>query len=46
MKVNFWQVLGIVLVVIGVIFLARKRMGTGDTVPAPDAPAATQPAAG
>ena len=38
MKVNFWQVVGIVLVIVGVIFVARKKMSSDDTVnPAPDA---------
>ena len=42
MKVNFWQVLGIVLVIVGVIFVARKKMSSDDTVPATDRPAATE----
>jgi drug/metabolite transporter (DMT)-like permease len=44
MKVNFWQVLGIVLVVVGVIFYARSKMGTGDTVTPNGEPAVSQPA--
>ncbi len=44
MKVNFWQVLGVVLIVVGVIFMARKRMGTSDTVTPSNPPAATQAA--
>ena len=32
MKVNFWQVLGIVLVVLGVILVARSKMSSDDTV--------------
>ena len=36
MKVNFWQVLGLVLVVVGVILFARSKMSSDDTVdPAP-----------
>jgi hypothetical protein len=35
MKLNFWQWLGLVLLVIAVVLIFRKRMGTGDTVPAP-----------
>ena len=35
MKVNFWQVLGIVLVIAGVVFVARKKLGTTDTTTAP-----------
>ena len=36
MKVNFWQVLGFVLIVIGVVMFARKKTGPDDTVkPAP-----------
>ena len=30
MKVNFWQVLGLVLIIVGVVFVARNKMGTGD----------------
>ncbi len=44
MKVNFWQVLGIVLIIIGVIVVAWRQMGTGDTIPANNSPAATQAA--
>jgi drug/metabolite transporter (DMT)-like permease len=46
MKVNFWQVLGLLLIVVGVVFVARKKMGTSDVQP-PNGPApvATQPAA-
>ena len=32
MKVNFWQVVGVVLVIVGVIFYARSKMGSDDTV--------------
>ena len=44
MKANFWQILGIVLVTAGVVFVARKKMGSSDTVAPPagnHAPAAT-----
>jgi hypothetical protein len=48
MKVNFWQVLGVVLVIIGVVLFARKKTGTTDTTqPAPtqqqSRPATTEP---
>lgn len=43
MKVNFWQGLGLVLIIVGVIFWARNKFGD-DTVPPPPPPAATQPA--
>ena len=43
MKVNFWQVLGLVLIIIGVVLFARDRIGR-DTKPAdPPRPAATAP---
>jgi drug/metabolite transporter (DMT)-like permease len=45
MKLNFWQILGIVLVVIGVVMLVRRPTGRNDTV-TPDnsnPPAATSP---
>ncbi len=46
MKVNFWQALGVVLVVIGVIFYVRGKISKNDTVdPATHPPALTQPAA-
>ena len=45
MKVNFWQVVGVVLIVVGVIFVVRRKTGTDDTVPTNDTtPVATQPA--
>ena len=34
MKINFWQVLGLLLIIVGVVFMARKRMGTTDVAPA------------
>jgi hypothetical protein len=30
MKVNFWQILGIILIVVGVVFFARSKMGKTD----------------
>jgi drug/metabolite transporter (DMT)-like permease len=44
MKVNFWQVLGIILLIAGVVLFARKKTATNDTVtPAAEiAPATTQ----
>ena len=48
MKVNFWQILGGILIILGVIFAFRQRTGTDDTVqppPPPPPPAATAPAA-
>ena len=49
MKVNFWQVLGLVLIIVGVIFVARNKMGTDDVKnngapPPPPPPASTQAA--
>ncbi len=31
MKLNFWQILGIALLVIGAIFVIRKQMGSSST---------------
>ena len=46
MKLNFWQIVGIVLLVLGLILLIYREMGN-DPAPAPSntAPSATQPAA-
>lgn len=45
MKVNFWQVLGVILIVVGVVFVARKKMGSSDVKPPNGGtPAVTQPA--
>ena len=47
MKVNFWQALGVVLIVVGVIFVIVRKTGQDgdDTAPADgSAPVATQPA--
>jgi drug/metabolite transporter (DMT)-like permease len=48
MKVNFWQVLGLLLIIVGVVFVARNKMGSGDVkkngAPAPTPPPATTPA--
>lgn len=42
MKLNFWQALGIVLVIVGVILLARSRISREDTVtPSPRGPGTT-----
>lgn len=42
MKVNFWQILGVVLVVIGVVMFFRKPTGKNDVItPPPSQPAAT-----
>ena len=48
MKVNFWQVLGFVLIIIGVVLFLRDRTGTDDTIKPtePARPAATAPATG
>ena len=35
MKANVWQILGLILVIAGVVLFARKKMGPGDTTPAP-----------
>jgi hypothetical protein len=43
MKVNFWQALGVVLIIVGVIFYVRSKISPGDTVTTPNgSPAATQ----
>ena len=47
MKINFWQVLGLLLIIVGVVLLARKRMGTSDVAPTTGdgtTPAAVAPA--
>lgn len=36
MKLNFWQILGAVLIVIGLIFVIRKQMA--NEAPAPQTP--------
>ncbi len=48
MKVNFWQVVGFVLIVVGVIgavLLTPRSTGKHDTVNTSDRPPVTQPAA-
>lgn len=32
MKLNFWQILGIIILIVGVVLVARQKMGTNDTV--------------
>jgi hypothetical protein len=53
MKINFWQVLGVILIIAGVIFFARSKTGKNDTTQpnnstptntTPTAPATTQSA--
>jgi drug/metabolite transporter (DMT)-like permease len=48
MKINFWQIIGLVLIIAGVVVVARNKLGKNDTVPQPTtttpAPVATQPA--
>ena len=45
MKVNFWQVLGLVLIIVGVVLFARGKIGKDTVQPAaPSGPAATAPA--
>lgn len=50
MKINFWQVLGVILIIAGVIFFARSKTGKNDTTqpasqpPAPTISATTQSA--
>jgi hypothetical protein len=50
MKVNFWQVLGLILIIAGFVLIARKKMGQTDVAPpgggggAANPPAATMPA--
>jgi drug/metabolite transporter (DMT)-like permease len=41
MKLNFWQILGIALILIGVIFVVRKQMAGPATPPPTVAPAVT-----
>jgi hypothetical protein len=31
MKVNFWQIVGVVLVIIGVVFVIARKTGKNDT---------------
>lgn len=33
MKLNFWQILGIIILIIGIVLVFRKRTATTDTVP-------------
>jgi hypothetical protein len=45
MKLNFWQWLGVVLLVVGLIWLLYARRDRGTTSPPPaDAPTPTAPA--
>ena len=54
MKVNFWQILGIILIVVGAILFMRDKTSKNDTrqpsnpapATAPAGPAATLPATG
>ena len=32
MKLNFWQWVGIILIIVGVVLFARRRTGTNDVV--------------
>jgi drug/metabolite transporter (DMT)-like permease len=41
MKLNFWQILGIALLLLGVIVVARKQM-RGPAMPPPSVSPATQ----
>lgn len=41
MKLNFWQILGVALILIGVVFVVRKQMATPAAPPATVAPAVT-----
>ena len=41
MKLNFWQILGIALILIGVIFVVRKQMAAPTAPPSTVAPAVT-----
>ena len=41
MKLNFWQWLGVVLVVVGLIWFLYSRRATTTTAPPADLPAAT-----
>jgi len=43
MKLNFWQIIGIILLVIGAVFIFRSRM-SDSTVPIPSTPATTSTA--
>jgi hypothetical protein len=43
MKVNFWQILGIILIILGVVFFARKKIGNQDKPPQ-SMPVTTTPA--
>lgn len=37
MKVNFWQILGLVIIIIGVVFAFRQKTAKNDTVQPPPA---------
>ena len=41
MKLNFWQWLGVVLLIVAVVLIFRKRTGPSDVVTAPGAGAPT-----
>jgi hypothetical protein len=43
MKLNFWQWLGVVLLVVGVLWTLSKRRGEKPSPPPADLPAATAP---
>jgi drug/metabolite transporter (DMT)-like permease len=48
MKLNLWQWIGLILLIIAVVLIARRRLATSDvvqpqsTVPPTSAPASTQ----
>ncbi|MBC8107271.1 MAG: hypothetical protein H7Z14_11825 [Anaerolineae bacterium] len=33
MKLNFWQILGIIILIVGIVLVFRKRMATTDVLP-------------
>ena len=41
MKLNFWQILGIIILIVGIVLIVRKRTATTDVVPPSTAPMTT-----
>lgn len=34
MKLNFWQIIGVILLIVAVVLIVNKRMGRSEVVPA------------
>ena len=41
MKLNFWQIIGLIVLLIALIVIAKREMTPKQTQPVPNAPAAT-----